>query len=88
VGFSRELAGYGRPPEPLVDSWLLASFPGRTLEELDGMDWGRYNRALEARELLRVERKRARYLAQEIKELEPDEWAVVQEHDRLLAEQE
>jgi hypothetical protein len=88
VGYSRELAGYSRPPEPLLDAWLLASFPGRTLEELDGMDWGRYTRALEAREAQRIEHKRARYLAQEVKELEPDEWAVVQEHDRLVTESE
>lgn len=85
MGFSRELAGYSRPPEPLVDSWLLANFPGRTLDELDGMDWGRYTRALEAREIQRVEAKRTRYLSKEVKELEADEWMAIQEHDRLVA---
>ena len=44
-GDDRSLAA----PEVLVDAWLLGMFPGRTLEELDTMDYGRLLRALEAR---------------------------------------
>lgn len=38
-----------------MDAWLLDTFPGRTLEELDGMDWIRFMRAQEARNVMAVE---------------------------------
>lgn len=58
------------------------------LEELDQMDLGRYFRALEAKSMLPVERKRAAWLAGVLKneDLAREEWAVIEEHDRLVSD--
>lgn len=67
-----------------MDAWLLSRFPGRTLEELDGMNWGRYLRAIEAEAIGAVEERRALQITGTIKTLTADEWERVKEHDRLL----
>lgn len=45
-------------PDALVDSWLLERFPGKTLEELDNIDWPRFMRAMEAQEICDIESKK------------------------------
>jgi hypothetical protein len=42
--------------DSLFDSWMLSNFPGRMLEELDGMDILRYLRAMDARAIETTER--------------------------------
>ena len=76
-------------PEPdssLIDAMLLRKFPGRTLDELDRMDWMRYQRAMEAQRILDIEGKRAAFTSGNLESLSADEWLVVQENDRLLEE--
>lgn len=65
---------------------MLDRFPGRTLEELDTMDLGRYFRALQAKAMLPTERKRAAWLAGNYKQedITGDEWAMIEQHDRLV----
>jgi len=65
---------------------LLRKFPGRTLDELDRMDWMRYQRAMEAQRILDIEGKRAAFTSGNLESLSADEWLVVQENDRLLEE--
>ena len=65
---------------------LLRKFPGRTLDELDRMDWMRYQRAMEAQRILDIEGKRAAFTSGDRESLSTDEWAVVLENDRLLEE--
>lgn len=65
---------------------LLRKFPGRTLDELDRMDWMRYQRAMEAQRILDIEAKRAAFTSGDLESLTVDEWLVVQENDRLLEE--
>jgi hypothetical protein len=69
---------------------LLRTFPGRTLEELDEMDWGRWQRAVEAQMHLDVERVRERILAKEIKASQvPRAVAdMILEHDDLVGDYE
>lgn len=78
----------GTPPEHLVDAWLLGMFPGRTLEELDTMDYGRLLQALEARRYERTEQRRRLFLAGTVKELDGDEWRTVQRMDGLMEQAE
>ena len=42
-------------PDAYWDAYLLRSFPGRTLEELDGVQWPRLMRAMHVQEIERVE---------------------------------
>jgi len=65
---------------------LLKRFPGRTLEELDGLDWGRHQRAFEAQTRLDVEDLRARSLdgKTSAKDLPESVWDMVREHDALV----
>ena len=64
----------------------MQRFPGRTLEELDGMDWPRYLKALDAGNMEAVEDRRQ--LQQEGKinasDIDADEWEQILAHDRLL----
>jgi hypothetical protein len=52
------------------------------------MDLGRYFRALEAKSMLPIERKRTAWLGGVLKseDLARDEWAVIEEHDRLVSD--
>ena len=72
----------------MTDHWLMLHFPGRTLEELDGVDMGRLGRALEAQRVVRLEAKRDGFIAGKIeqKSMAPDEWAAIQTHEALMAE--
>lgn len=69
-----------------VDAILLRRFPGRTLEELDNMDWMRFSRALKAESIIAVESQRTAWSRKEVKTLEPDVWELIKEHDELMDE--
>ena len=67
----------------------MEMFPGRTLDELAGMDWPRLQRALEARRMSDVERKREWLMDKSGKaadRLDADDVAAIREHDDLYAE--
>jgi hypothetical protein len=70
----------------LVDAWLLRKFPGRTLDELDNMDWLRLMRALEADRIEQAEVKRKQYFADDHGPdwLSDDQWEIVAKNDKLL----
>jgi hypothetical protein len=70
-------------PAALLDAWLLREFPGRTLEELDGMDFGRLWRALAARAVLKAEEARENQLAGKYKPTAA-EWREIVRNDRLV----
>lgn len=65
---------------------LLRAFPGRTLDELDDMDWPRYLRAVQAGNVQKVEQRRTDYLAKRItgKELGSDDMAAIERHNQLV----
>ena len=70
-------------PQAYWDAYLLQRFPGKTLEELDGLDWGRLMRAHQVRHIDQVEEVREMYLKGKYKP-KPEEWAAVLRHDRLI----
>lgn len=67
---------------------MLDRFPGRTLEELDQMDIGRWMRSLAAKQTLATERKRTAWLRGVFKteDITPDEWQAIQEHDAMVSD--
>jgi hypothetical protein len=72
----------------VLDGILLDRFPGRTLEELDQMDIGRWMRSLAAKQTLAVERKRLAWLrgVLQSEDLSGDEWQQIAEHDQLVSD--
>lgn len=79
------LALLGMLPAAYWDAYLLQRFPGKTLEELDQIDWGRLMRAQHVRHIDQVEEMRELYFQKKYKPT-PDEWAAVVRHDRLVRE--
>ena len=77
------LALLGMLPQAYWDAYLLQRFPGKTLEELDGIDWGRLMRANQVRHIDQVEEVREMYLKGKYKP-KPEEWVAVLRHDRLI----
>lgn len=67
-----------------LDAFLLRKFPGRTLDELDQMDWPRFLRAMEAEAIIRVEEKRSAFFRGDVKTMSEDEWTMIVEHDELV----
>ena len=69
----------------LFDSWMLSNFPGRTLEELDGMDVLRFMRAMEARAIESTERLNADILKQKIKptDVQKENWDRILENNKV-----
>lgn len=64
---------------------MLSKFPGRTLEELDGMDVLRVLRAAKVQEIDRVEAMRRLSMDKDgQKRLEPEDWKAIARHDRLM----
>lgn len=65
---------------------MLELFPGRTLEELDALDWPRLQKALKVRRMLAVEAKRSLQLRGRIdkKAISAEEWQMIRDHDMLL----
>ena len=59
-----------------VDWWLLQAFPGRTLEELDDIDWLRFMRAQDVGRLVSNEQRRKLWLDGALKDsdLTAAEW--------------
>jgi hypothetical protein len=82
-----QLGNRERRPDAITDAWLLANFPGRTLEELDTMNWGRYLRAQMALHVRSVEEKRLMHMQSLIKsdQMRPADWEAIAEHERILA---
>lgn len=66
---------------------MLQRFPGRTLEELDGMDYGRFMRAVAAENMQNVEQRRRLHLdnSKAIK-LTDEDWIAIERHDRMMAD--
>ncbi len=65
---------------------MLNRFPGRTLEELDGMDVLRVLRAAKVQEIDRVEAMRRLSMDKDgQKRLEPEDWKAIARHDRLMS---
>jgi len=66
----------------------MERFPGRTLEEIDGMNWPRYLRAMEARNMAGIEDARKAQINGDIKTADMDTsiWEAIKEHDALMAE--
>lgn len=79
-------AGNVAVKESLLDAHLLRQFPGRTLDELDQMDWARYLRAIEIDRIVAIEARRQQFLDGHIAPdaMTPDDWLVIQEHDQLM----
>jgi len=69
-----------------LDWWLMQRFPGRTLEELDNVDWLRLQRAMEVERIVNVEQRHKLYLHDKLKEkdLTTAEWRMIRKHNRLL----
>ena len=77
---------YLRENREYLDWWLMQQFPGRTLEELDGIDWLRLQRALEIGRIVNLEAKntavtegRGQFTQREYRQIERhnalfDEW--------------
>ena len=66
----------------------MERFPGRTLEEIDAMNWPRYLRAMEARNMAGVEDARKAQINGDIKASDMDQliWQAIKEHDRIYAQ--
>jgi hypothetical protein len=56
------------------------------LEELDGVDWLRLQRAAEVERIVNVELRRKAYFDRQSKDLTADEWEAIRKHDAWLAE--
>lgn len=68
-----------------IDAWLLTTFPGRTLEELDGIDFGRWMRAREVLEIDRIELLILEYHQKRAKPGNSD-WRRIRQHNRWWRE--
>ena len=70
----------------MLDAHLLREFPGRTLDELDRMDWPRYIRAKEVERVAAIEARRKQFLSGDLapNALTADEWDAISEHDALM----
>lgn len=77
------LALTAQMPPAYWDALLLQRFPGKTLEELDGIDWARLMRAFQVQHLERIEELRIQYLRNKYKPT-MDEMRDVLRHDELL----
>lgn len=64
----------------------MRRFPGRTLEELDDVDIGRFMRAVTAERMERIEERRKAYLDDDNNaKLTDAEWLQIDYHERLLS---
>ena len=75
--------------EAYIDWWLLQKFPGRTLEELDKLDWLRLQRAMEVDRIVEAEQRRRLYVDGRIDKdaVTTAEWEMWEYHDRLVGEE-
>ena len=74
--------------DALFDSYMLQNFPGRTLEEIDGIDALRFFRAMGARNIETVENLREQQQAgiKKGKDIPASTYKKILEHDRLYKE--
>ena len=70
-------------PQAALDDWLMDLFPGKTLEELDAIDFPRLLRAQAARRIGRVEVLRALQMKGKATPSTRD-WQAIVQHDRLM----
>lgn len=63
---------------------MLRRFPGRTLDELDQMDWLRFWRAIEAERIEQLEDRRSAFLAGKLKDLPAEDWEQIAEHETWI----
>jgi hypothetical protein len=56
------------------------------LEELDGIDWVRLQRATEVERIVNVEARRKAYLSKHVTTLDDHEWRSIAQHDAALAD--
>ena len=64
----------------------MQRFPGRTLEELDGVDWPRLMQAVDVEHIVAIETRRKQFIDGDIKRkhLSDRELMEFDRHDRLL----
>lgn len=74
-------------PQAALDDWLMELFPGKTLEELDGIDFPRLLRAQAAKRIGRIELLRALQMKGKAMPTGRD-WQAIVLHDRLMAKYE
>ena len=74
------------PLAALEDAWLMRVFPGRMLEELDGVDVRRLRAAMDARRVVDVEMRRQAFLRGDVEDLTVEEWEMVRDVDLALGE--
>ena len=73
--------------EAYIDWWLLQRFPGKTLEELDDVDWARLQRAMEVDRIVESERRRRAYIeAGGQADITKDDARMWEYHDRLVGD--
>lgn len=70
-------------PQAALDDWLMELFPGKTLEELDAIDFPRLVRAQAAKRIGRVEVVRALQMKGQATPSTRD-WQAIVQHDRLM----
>ncbi len=68
-----------------IDWWLMQQFPGKTPDELDGIDWMRLMRALDVGRLVSNEQRRKLWMEEKLKEndLTAAEWRHIQRYAYL-----
>lgn len=66
----------------------MRAFPGRTLEELDAIDYARYQRAQRVLQAWNVEEVRSAWIGKKIsaKNVSPDMWEQIRLHDDVMGE--
>jgi hypothetical protein len=67
----------------LFDAWLMKKFPGKTLEELDQIDYGRLMQAIDADWIDQVEDRRILQMQGKAEFTEAEAYAI-EEHERLI----
>jgi len=79
---------YLRTNREYLDWWLMQKFPGRTLEELDRIDWLRLQRALEVGRIVDIETKNTLVTEGKIpaESLTAREWAQIRRHNAIFDE--